>query len=87
VTYKNTDTAAPATTRGRKFALKALAERRERNRKAKRIDNSASRVGAPMVYYCLSCGAVADMLPELHIGEPRSLCDECDAMKRMGWLV
>jgi hypothetical protein len=75
----------PATTGGKEVALKALAYRREN--KPKQIDNGALYAGSSMYYYCKSCGHLADCLPESHWGRPRQLCDECQALKDLGWLV
>jgi len=73
-----------STTKGKKAALAALAERR--SHQPERIDNSALVAGAPMYYYCICCGWLADTLPECHIFPPRKLCRECQALKDMGWL-
>jgi NAD-dependent SIR2 family protein deacetylase len=77
---------ALATTKGRTFALAALAERRERSAKTGKIDNLSLYAGSPMYYYCKSCGGLADTLPECHISTPKSLCDECRALKDLEWL-
>jgi hypothetical protein len=72
------------TTKGKAEALKALAKRRAKPPKG--IDNSRLPAGAPMYYYCTSCGHEADVLPESHWGRPKQLCGECQALKDLGWL-
>ncbi len=79
-------TTAPATTKGKDAALKALAERREENAKKKKIDNSSLHAGSLMYFYCKSCDGLADTLPESYISPPKKLCDECQALKDLGWL-
>lgn len=74
----------PATIKGKKAALEALAERRKHQ--PKQIDNGSLYAGSPMYYYCKSCGHQADVLPECHIFPPRKLCSECQALKDLGWL-
>jgi len=76
----------PATTKGKKYALKALAERRKKNRKAEKIDNSSLHAGSPMYFYCKGCDELADTLPENYISRPKKLCDECQALQDLGWL-
>lgn len=73
-----------ATLRGRKAALAALKQRRAHQ--PTRIDNSALHAGSDMTYYCKSCGHVSDVLPEAHFTRPRALCEECLALKDLGWL-
>jgi len=65
-------------------ALKALAARRATP--VARIDNSSLPAGAPMYYYCISCGQTADVLPESHFSAPRKLCAACRDLKDLGWL-
>lgn len=74
----------PKTMQGKEAALKALAERRAAQQS--RIDNASLPAGAPMYYYCISCGHTADVLSEGHWGSPRRLCEECQALKDLGWL-
>ena len=73
----------PATTRGREFALKALWQRRKRSDKANRISYTTYSD-------CISCGLVADSIPnrEVWVGSRSlaKLCGECRAMKDLGWL-
>lgn len=74
-----------ATTHGKDAALAALKKRRENQPTP--LDNAALPAGAPMYFYCISCGHVSDTLPEEYLGKPNRLCLECTAMKEMGWLV
>ena len=74
-----------ATQQGKAFALAALCKRRED--KGEQIANASLPAGSPMYYYCKSCGALADTLPEnWFLGSPKKLCDECQALKDLGWL-
>lgn len=75
---------ALATQKGKQHALEALAKRRENQ--PKRISNSSLYAGSPMYFYCKSCGHLADEKPESYIFPPKSLCDECQALKDLGWL-
>lgn len=77
---------ALATTKGKDVALKALAKRRKENAKKKKIDNGSLYAGSPMYFYCKSCDGLADTLPESYISPPKKLCDECQALKDLGWL-
>jgi hypothetical protein len=72
------------TEQGKEAALKALAERRAN--KPERVRNEDLPAGAPMYYYCRSCGHLAATMGELHISAPPKLCSECQAMKDCGWL-
>lgn len=71
-----------ATEHGKEFALKALAERRKN--KPEPVDNSSLYAGSPMFFPCISCGATI-AVPEDYRYRPK-LCDECDALKSLGWL-
>jgi hypothetical protein len=78
-----------ATTKGKEFALKALAERRVENATKERINNADLWAGSPMYFYCKSCGGQSDVLPESYIpgpNRPKKLCDECQALKDLDWL-
>lgn len=76
-----------ATEKGKAFALKALAKRRKENEKKEKIDNSTLYAGSPMYFYCKTCGGLADTVPENYfINLPKQLCDECQALKDLGWL-
>lgn len=79
-------TTGPATTKGREFALQALAKRREENSKVEKIDNGSLPAGASMYFYCIGCGGVADVLPENYVSTPKKLCNECQALQDLGWL-
>ena len=50
------------------------------------IDNAALVAGSPMYFYCIVCGALADVKPEEYIIPPAKLCKECQDMKDAGWL-
>ena len=76
-----------ATANGKEAALLALRDRRKESAKeGYRIDNSSLPAGSPMYFYCISCGCVADVLPESYNCQPRKLCEECQALKDLGWL-
>lgn len=72
-----------ATLQGKEAALKAL---KRRDNQPERINNSSLVAGSPMYFYCQSCGHVADVLPESYWSPPSSLCDECAALRNLGWL-
>lgn len=74
------------TTKGKEHALKALAKRKKEAKKVEQIDNGSLPAGAFMYYYCISCGLIADVLPETHLNVPKQLCNECQALKDLGWL-
>lgn len=74
----------PATTQGREAAIAKLKERREN--RPKQIDNASLPAGAPMYFYCISCGHTSDVLPEGYMSRPSHLCAECRALKELGWL-
>ena len=72
------------TEQGKTAAISAL-EKRRSNRPEK-IDDSRLPVGAEMHFYCISCGHLAGTMPESYTSNPPKLCDECKAMKDLGWL-
>ena len=75
----------PATEQGKEAALEALAARREMQ--PDQVDNASLPAGAPMYFYCVSCGHQSDVLPENYfLTTPKKLCAECQALKHMGWL-
>lgn len=74
----------PLTEQGKQVALAGLADRRA-NRPMK-IRNDQLSAGAPMYFYCDSCGHVSDVLPEDYLGVPSHICKECAALKNLGWL-
>jgi len=39
-----------------------------------------------MYFYCISCGDLADTLPEDYRTQPKRLYSECQALKDSGWL-
>lgn len=73
-----------ATKNGKRAAVKALKKRRKN--KPEEINNSSLPVGSPMYFYCISCGHISDSLPESYTCLPKNTCDECYAMKELGWL-
>lgn len=76
----------PETTKGREHAVAKLWERRKANADKPQKANGALPAGSPMYYYCISCGEEIEM-PEEHLGAPPSLCEECKALKELGWLT
>lgn len=73
-----------ATTKGKEFALKALADRRDNP--PTQIDNSSLPAGSPMYFYCNYCSHLSDTLPEGYLSRPSHICAECKALKDAGWL-
>jgi RNA polymerase-binding transcription factor DksA len=73
-----------ATQQGREAALEALRFRRANP--PEKIDNAKLNAGAPIYFYCISCGHVADVKPETYMFPPAKLCKECQALKELGWL-
>lgn len=69
---------------GKEAALKALAERRARNKGKPPHDNSKGYAGEPMYFPCVACGDLIGV-PENYLTKP-SLCRECQALKDVGWL-
>lgn len=76
------------TEKGKEYALEQLKKRREENAKKEKIDNvSLHTTGSPMYFYhCTACGGLADVKPETYTDSPKKLCDECQALKDLGWL-
>lgn len=74
----------PATEQGKEYALAKLKERRD-NRPEK-IRDEELPAGAPMHFYCISCGWLAGTLPESYITAPPKMCAECRALQELGWL-
>lgn len=74
-----------ATTKGKDVAIAELVKRRANQ--PEKIDNSKLYAGSPMHYYCKACGHLAETLPESHFSRPKQLCEECQALKDLGWLV
>jgi hypothetical protein len=72
------------TTLGKRASLTALKLRRATQ--PQQIDNASLPAGAPMYFYCKSCGHLADTKPELYTDPVKQLCGECQAMKDCGWL-
>jgi cation diffusion facilitator CzcD-associated flavoprotein CzcO len=74
----------PRTVEGRVAALAALAHRRAH--RPTRIDNEALHPGAPLYFYCLGCGHLADIKPDGYTDKDKKLCTECQALHDLGWL-
>jgi hypothetical protein len=74
----------PATSQGKDFALAKLADRRRESAVKTPPDNSAFPAGSPMYFPCLACGSLISV-PETYISKP-DLCEECHALKTLGWL-
>jgi hypothetical protein len=74
-----------ATEKGKEYALKKLAERREKNKGKERVNNANLYAGSPMYYYCIVCGEEMT-LPENHTCAAPKHCDECKALLDCGWL-
>lgn len=72
------------TEQGREAAQAALKARREDQ--PEKIDNSSLPAGSPMYFYCISCGHLSDTKPENYLTPVKKICDECAAMKELGWL-
>lgn len=75
-----------ATTQGKEVALSALHKRREENKKKKKINNASLPAGSPMYFYCIACDGLAEVCSEGYTHSPKRLCDECQALKDLGWL-
>ncbi len=73
-----------ATTRGREFALAALADRRALT-PLPPDHNASLPAGAPMQFNCDTCHAVITV-PEDYNQRPHH-CEECTALIRLGWMV
>lgn len=73
-----------ATTQGRDFALKALAERRAANHDRKPFRNESLMAGSPVYLDCIACGALIEH-PENYLIRVE-LCAECSALHALGWL-
>lgn len=74
------------TEQGKEFALNALKERRKISANSKKINNAELYAGSPMYYYCQTCGAKSDVLPEAHTCKPKKYCDECQALINLNWM-
>ncbi len=73
-----------AVKKGKAAMLKALHDRRANP--PERIDNASLYAGSPLYFYCLSCGWLADTVPENYITRPARLCLKCQELKDLGWL-
>ncbi len=70
--------------RGKDYAQEQLKHRRAN--RPKQIDNASLHAGSSMYFYCATCGALSDVLPEGYLGRPKKTCEECAALKEAGWL-
>ena len=75
-----------ATEKGKEYALGQWKKRREENAKKEKIDNASLHAGSPMYFYCTSCGVLSDTKPEGYLDTPKTICNECKALKDLGWL-
>ncbi len=75
-----------ATMKGKEFALEKLEERRAKSKAEEQINNASRPEGSFMYFYCIACGGLAEVLPELYNKPPKGLCDECQALHDLGWL-
>lgn len=66
-------------------ALATLAERKEKNKNRKPIDNSSLPAGSPMYFQCDVCDGDIVLPEDYHPPRPR-LCTPCARMERQGWL-
>ncbi len=65
--------------------LEQFEQRRTKNRKIKRKDNTSLRAGSPMYFYCVGCGAEMTV-PENYTARASSHCDACGELKKLGLL-
>lgn len=65
--------------------LRALLERRERNKDIVKKNNAALWAGSPMYYYCRSCDEEM-ALPESHTCAAPRLCRGCQGLVNQGLL-
>lgn len=72
------------TIKGKAAAVEAL--RLRRLHPPKKVNDATLPAGSPMHFYCISCGALADVKDELYTTTPARLCGECQAMQDLGWL-
>ena len=88
-TTSKTEEFKPATRGGKEYALKKLAERVEKNKNRTPEDiermNSELHAGSPVYFPCVRCGELIEV-PENYIDPPTPICDECEALKVLGWL-
>lgn len=75
----------PHTTKGKDYAIEQLKLRRKKNEGQEHIYDGSLRAGSPMHYYCIGCDELMT-LPENHTCPVPTLCEECKALKKCGWL-
>jgi len=73
------------TTRDKEMGLAALAQRRANQ--PVQINNGRLPAGAPMYFYCVACGHLADTKPENYTTPVAKLCEECEELHVAGWLT
>ena len=57
-----------------------------RNVAKPKIRNDQLPAGALMYFYCISCNDLSDTLSENYTSTPKKICEECKALKELGWL-
>jgi hypothetical protein len=76
----------PLTSQGKTVALAGLVARREAAKTQKLIRNQDLYAGSPMFYCCIGCGLQNIVMPEGWFRSKPDLCEECTALKGLGWL-
>jgi hypothetical protein len=69
----------------KKTAIAQFLTRCDAWKKFGRIDNSLSIAGQPMIYHCIYCGAICDILAEDFLCLPRYVCSCCEQLNKEGW--
>ena len=67
-----------------RIAFKTFIQRLKIAKASTAIDNHRLPAGAPMYYYCDSCGIFLTTMPELHTSAAPSHCQACKALIPMG---
>jgi hypothetical protein len=70
---------------GRKTALEALRTRREHYKDVVLADNSSFPAGSPRYFACIACGMTIVVKPPVPDTLPKC-CDECEALRYLGWM-
>ena len=68
----------------KKTALENLQKRKDN--KPEQINNATLYAGSPMYFYCQMCGHLSDVKPESYTTPVKKLCDECEEIKKEGWV-
>lgn len=66
-----------------KDALKKYLKRKTENA-GKQINNTTLYAGSPMYFYCKHCGVLTDKLPETYVTPPKTCCDDCKELEKLG---